>query len=56
MDKFRGDFQNFDIIFWEKVYTPEQLKKLKLLAKEKVVIVGVNDEILEYCDFILNIN
>ena len=50
------DFQNFDIIFWEKVYTPEQLKKLKLLAKEKVVIVGVNDEILEYCDFILNIN
>ena len=34
------DLQNFEVIFWEQIYSKEQLDKLKLLAKSKIIIIS----------------
>lgn len=47
------EYQNYDIIFWEKIYQKEQLDILKLLSKEKIIIIQTTEDLLEYCDYIL---
>ncbi len=48
------DLQNFEIIFVEKVYTDEQLKKLKLLAKEHIVITSALTKETKEFEYILS--
>ena len=50
------ELQNFDIIFWEKVYTKEQFEKLKLLSKEKTIFVSFAAEDFGDFDFVLSQN
>ena len=48
------EFQKFEIVFFEKIYTTEQFEKLKLLSKEQTIFtVDVGDNFGEF-DFIIN--
>jgi len=49
------EYQKFDVILWEKVYTLEQLAKLKLLSKDISIVTLSNDETKSEFDYILNI-
>lgn len=47
------ELQNFDMIFWEKIYSQEQFEKLKLLSKERIIITSpAGDNIGEF-DFVI---
>ncbi len=43
------EFQKFDVVFFEKIYTKAQLDKLKLLASEVSIVTSVPEKIL--CEF-----
>lgn len=47
------DYQNFEIIFWEKIYNEQQAQKLKLFSREKIVFTALLDDNIENCDFLL---
>ena len=50
------EFQKFDIVFFEKIYTKEQFEKLKLLSKERTIFTFAVDEDCGEFDFIINSN
>ena len=49
-----AELQNFEAVFWEKIYTKEQFEKLKLLSKERFVFARAIGNALGEFDFIIN--
>lgn len=49
------EHQKFDIILWEKVYTSEQLEKLRLLSNDISVVTYANTKTKADFDYILNV-
>ena len=51
------DFQNFEVIFWKQVCSKEQLSTLKLLSKNKIVVLSnCFADLKEQADYIINTN
>ena len=48
------EFQKFDIVFFEKIYTEPQFGKLKLLSNEKIIVTSASEDLLNNFDFILS--
>ena len=47
------DLQNFEILFFEKIYTKTQAKKLKMLANERVIFTSSPQENFKEFDFVI---
>ncbi|MCR4881204.1 MAG: hypothetical protein K6A44_04550 [bacterium] len=48
------EFQNFEILFWEKIYIKEQFEKLKLLSKERTIFTSAIGEDIGEFDFVID--
>ncbi len=47
------DLQNFEILFFEKIYTKNQAEKLKMLANERVIFTSTPQENFKEFDFVI---